>query len=252
MSQLLVNIGNSCVSAARAEPAARGSSPAVAGLLREPTPRDAAALAALAARIAGLRRRGETAGVCSVVPAAARALVAAMPDAHLVDHTWDFPFAVSIREPRTVGADRWCNVAAAAAAALDDALVVDAGTATTIDVLAAGVFTGGLIAPGMAFAARKLQEEAAQLWPVPFAPCELRPGRDTEEALAIGAFHVGVHGVAGVVEALLAAWPRSRVITTGGLGGYVARAGWLYDPDWTLRGLAALLDRRRHAGGATR
>jgi type III pantothenate kinase len=150
------------------------------------------------------------------------------------------PFAHDIRGPQTVGADRWCNVAAAVDAGLTDALVVDAGTATTFDVLAGGVFRGGLIAPGMSFAARALQREAARLWEVPFAPAELRAGRDTQEALAIGAYHVGVHGVRGTVIALLERYPGCTVVMTGGLGGWAALPGWQYHPDWTLRGLAVL------------
>jgi len=103
-----------------------------------------------------------------------------------------------------------------------------------------GEFLGGLIAPGMAFAARSLQETAALLWEVPFAPCALRAGRDTDEALAIGAFHVGVQGILGTVAALLERYPRCAVVVTGGLAEHVARPGWRRDPDWTLRGLAAL------------
>ncbi len=168
--------------------------------------------------------------VACVVPVVGEALAARLPDAASVDHTWAFPFTHEVRQPQTVGADRWCNVAAAVHAGLADALVVDAGTATTFDVLVGGVFLGGLIAPGMAFAARKLQEEAARLWVVPFAPCELRAGRDTEEALAIGAFHVGVHGVRGTIAALLARHPGCEVVVTGGLGGHVTQAGWRLRP----------------------
>ena len=151
---------------------------------------------------------------------------------------------MAITSAQTVGADRWCNVAAACAAGLRDAIVVDAGTATTIDVLDGGTFAGGLIAPGMAFAARQLQTRAAQLWEVPFAPCPLAPGADTAAALQGGAFHVGVHGVSGTVSALLAGRPRAQVVLTGGLGRFLTRDGWPWDPLWTLRGLAALAWRR--------
>ncbi|MHB8080338.1 MAG: type III pantothenate kinase, partial [Candidatus Krumholzibacteriia bacterium] len=117
-----------------------------------------------------------------------------------------------------------------------DALVVDAGTATTFDLLADGRFRGGLIAPGMAFAARCLGEEAARLSPAPFAPCPLEVGITTAAALQAGAFHVGVRGVLGVVDGLLERYGPRPVAVTGGLGPYLARAGWLHDPDWTLRG----------------
>jgi len=238
MSLLLINAGNTRTVMARGT--------AVDGrLLTAPERLDerlsVGDLQELADCIVGLRREGELVGLTSVVPAVTDTLKAAIPDLRSVDHTWELPFGVAIRGTETVGADRWCNMAAAVQAGLRDALVVDAGTATTIDVLHDGVFVGGLIAPGMAFAARKLQEEAARLWPVDFAPRSLRPGRDTDEALAIGAYQVGILGVIGAVEGLLAEYSTARVILTGGLASYLQRPDWMVDPDWTLRGLAALL-----------
>jgi hypothetical protein len=96
----------------------------------------------------------------------------------------------------------------------------------------------------MAFATRQIQEMAPGLWSVPFAEWPLRPGRNTQEALGIGGYHVGVNGVIGTIVALLERWPGSQVVLTGGLAGYLQRPGWMHDPDWTLRGLAALLDHR--------
>jgi pantothenate kinase type III len=232
---LLVNIGNTRTVVARGDAAGP-----LTPVLAVGTPRDLAGAEALAAAIVANLAAGERVYVASVVPAAAAPLLAQLEVAESVDHTWAFPFAHEIRQPQTVGADRWCNVAAAVHAGLTDALVVDVGTATTFDLLVGGVFVGGLIAPGMAFAANRLQAEAAQLWQVPFAPQALRAGRDTQEALAIGAFHVGVNGVRGTVAALLVHYPRCEVVVTGGLAIHVTEPGWRQDPGWTLRGLAAL------------
>jgi pantothenate kinase type III len=232
---LLVNVGNTRTVVVRG-----GAAGPLTPVLASDTPRDEGAARMLADAVAARRQGDESVVVACVVPAIGDALAARLPDAASVDHTWVFPFTHEMLRPQTVGADRWCNVAAAAHVGLADALVVDAGTATTFDALVGGVFLGGLIAPGMAFAARKLQEEAARLWAVPFAPCALRAGRDTDEALAIGAFHVGVHGVLGTIAALLARYPRCEVVVTGGLGEHLTRPGWRHDPDWTLRGLAAL------------
>jgi type III pantothenate kinase len=232
---LLVNVGNSRSVVVRTDAAGQ-----LTRVLAADTPHDEGAVLMLADAIAARRQGDERVAVACVVPVVGEALAARLPGSASVDHTWTFPFAHEVLQPQTVGADRWCNIAAAAHAGLADALVVDAGTATTFDVLAGSVFLGGLIAPGMAFAARKLQEEAARLWVVPFAPCDLRAGRDTDEALAIGAFHVGVHGVLGTIAALLARYPRCEVVVTGGLGEHLTQPGWLHDPDWTVRGLSAL------------
>lgn len=241
MNLLLVDLGNTrCVVARPLDADLAGP---LQRVLEVDTPRNAADSARLAVQLQSLGAESSTVVAASVVPVVSEVLAARLPNVRLVDHTWDFPFGTAIRGAETVGADRWCNVAAAAQAGWTDALIVDAGTATTIDVLTGGVFEGGLIAPGMAFAARQLQLTAPRLWPVDFAPCDLRPGRDTSEALQIGAFHVGVQGVGGTVQALLAARPRARVALTGGLGRFLVRADWAYEPDWTLRGLRCLHDR---------
>ncbi len=246
---LLVDAGNTDTVVARLAAGADPVDAEIELLDRAPTAGEPAAAAGLVHRILAARQPREAVVLGTVVPPVAAALTGACPEAAVVDHRWDFPFAVAIDNPHTVGADRWGNVAAAAAAGLDRAIVVDAGTATTIDVLRDGVFVGGLIAPGMAFAARQLQTLGARLWEVPFAPCALAPGRDTEAALRAGAYHVGVHGVAGVVGALLAQEPGAAVRLTGGLGGHLARPGWPHDPHWTLRGLAVL---QRHRDPSAR
>lgn len=161
----------------------------------------------------------------------------------LVDHSCDLPFGHEISEPDRVGADRWCNVAAASAAGLRSALVVDAGTATTFDLLLNGVFVGGMIAPGMAFAAQKLGESAARLDPVPFGPAPWTVGRDSKAAMAAGAWHTGTGGIRYVVAGLIDKYGDIPVVVTGGLVGYFGDTGWYHDPHWTLRGAAFLSER---------
>jgi len=164
-------------------------------------------------------------------------------DLEVVDHTSVLPFALDVEDSGQVGPDRLCNVAAAVSAGLTRALVVDAGTATTFDLLIDGVFVGGMIAPGMAFAARQLGEVAARLNPVPFGPFSWKVGRDTRSAMAAGAWHAGVGGVRAVVEGICARYGKVPVVLTGGLGIHFDDPDWYFDPHWTLRG-AAILSRR--------
>ncbi len=98
------------------------------------------------------------------------------------------------------------------------ALVVDAGTATTFDLLLDGEFVGGMIAPGMAFAARQLGEAAPMLEPVPFGPASWEVGPDTAAALTAGAWHTGVGGVLAAIAGIRAHYGALPVILTGGLG----------------------------------
>jgi len=254
---LLVDVGNSSVTVAACRPP-RGADPAavdardlaVEPLGAHPLPADPDGrrrLAdALASRQADLGLRG--AAVASVVPALDAALREALEGVWQADHRAALPFAVAVSDPASVGADRYCNVAAAAGSGWSSALVVDAGTATTFDVLTDGVFVGGLIAPGIRLAAETLGGRAARLSPVAPEPSPARPAPDTVGAMAAGAYLTGVHGIAGTIDALLAAGGERPVVLTGGLaplltderGELPGRASWRHDPHWTLRGLALL------------
>jgi len=158
----------------------------------------------------------------------------------IVDHTRDLPFALEVAVPAQVGPDRLCNMAAASAAGLSSALVVDVGTATTFDLLLDRSFVGGMIAPGMAFAAEKLGEKAARLEPVVFGPAGWDVGRDTHSAMVGGAWHAGTGGVRAVVAGLLKHYGDLPVIITGGLCGYFHEDSWYVDPFWTMRGAVVL------------
>lgn len=207
-----------------------------------PTPRDEAGDAAFAEGVRGVM---EVAGdmplvLVSVVPRVVALLAALEFDLRIVDHRSPLPFRHRLRDPAATGADRLCNVAAAVAAGLSSALVVDAGTATTCDVLVEGVFEGGLIAPGMAFALEQIGRHAARLAPLPFAEAPLVAGQDTASALAGGAFHAGVGGVEALIGGLQLAHGPLPVVVTGGLSRFLARPGRFCDSQWTLRGAASL------------
>jgi type III pantothenate kinase len=244
---LVVDVGNTRTSLARADTAQGGGTDAVRIHRLDDLPSDDAdrLVAAILAHRAGA---GAPVAVTSVVPGITARIRAAVADVRLVDHRAKLPFALAVTEPAAVGADRYCNMAAAAGLGWTDALVVDAGTATTFDVLRDGVFVGGLIAPGIAFAGTALGERAARLAPVVIEPAVAVPRPDTAGALSAGTYLTGAYGVLGVVAALLAKAGALPVVFTGGLApairrcdGLPADAGqWRWDPDWTLKGAALL------------
>jgi len=120
------------------------------------------------------------------------------------------------RTPETVGADRLFAARGAMALVGRSCLVVDAGTAVTVDVVLdprgaqnAGAFLGGAIAPGPELLARSLAEGT---WNLPrIEPAVGAPalGRDTAGALRSG---VGV-GFRGAVRELA-----RRIAAEAGLG----------------------------------
>lgn len=137
----------------------------------------------------------------------------------------DFPIPVraDVDEPKRVGVDRLLAALAARETAGAPCVVVDAGTAITVDAVGPdGAFLGGAILPGPAIAAQALADGTAQLPHV--ALPEAAPqaiGRSTEAAIAAGC----VRGTAGAIEALAAA-VRERLGAGAPLvltGGHAAR-----------------------------
>lgn len=162
-----------------------------------------------------------------------------------VEATTRFPFDLAVQYPRTVGADRYCNVAAAMARGHASALIVDLGTANTYDVLQDGIFWGGLIAPGCASAHRALIERGAQLPEVPFAAPDRLVGRHTVEAMQAGSFHQAVGGIRHVIAAVREVHPKGPLLVTGGMALLLApelEGDPVYCPDLTLEGAASLLE----------
>lgn len=176
----------------------------------------------------------------SVIPEISKILLADLPDLVVVARNGSFPFPHELKEAHTVGPDRFCNVAAAMASGLQSALIVDAGTATTFDLLWDGIFEGGLIAPGMAFAARQLALHGAMLEEFPFMKCPAVVGQNTEEAMTAGAWLTGSGGVEWTISRLLETYGDMPVIVTGGLSQHLDNPQRYCDPFWTLRGAAVL------------
>jgi type III pantothenate kinase len=121
--------------------------------------------------------------------------------------TWrDFPLEIDLPRPDLVGADRLAGAVGANLLRSPDrsALIVDAGSAITVDAVSpAGVLLGGAILPGMNLAARVLSEETDLLpWVDPDDEQTLpHPlGRSTREAIRSGIYW----GACGAVRELLA------------------------------------------------
>jgi len=157
----------------------------------------------------------------------------------------DLPFELLIEHPESLGPDRICCACGAVAMGLGEAVIVDAGTAVTVDVLSAGAFRGGAIYPGLDLVLDSLHRGTAALphVTVDSGPPEL-PASNTVDAIASGA----VFGIAGAVRALVerslgSAGPDSSVLMTGGRMEIIKRHIGLEVvpvPDLLFRGLLYL------------
>ena len=155
-----------------------------------------------------------------------------------------------VRRPRQVGADRILNALAAHERARGPAVVIDFGTATTFDCVAAnGDYLGGAILPGPNLAAQALASGTAQLPLVPVRKPRRVVGKDTVECIQAGLFY----GYLGMIEKVLRLTLRElagrpRVLATGGLAALFKREmprGVALEPDLTLQGLRIAYGRLR-------
>jgi len=157
---------------------------------------------------------------------------------------------ISIRydNPREVGADRVVNAVAAYDKIGHACIVVDFGTATTFDCIAAdGAYLGGAIAPGLGIALDALVTRAAKLPRVELMKPRAAIGRTTEEAMQSGLLYGYVSLVDGLVDRIAAEiGGLVTVIATGGLAGRIAaesRTIESVEPNLTLEGLRLIYQR---------
>jgi type III pantothenate kinase len=115
----------------------------------------------------------------------------------LAGRDFQIPIVNHARFPEKVGSDRLLNSLAAYERVKRPCLIVDIGTAITIDVVnAIGHFIGGVIMPGPATAIRALHLGTAMLPEISLPPDIPVLGQDTEGAMASGVFW----GTVGAVE----------------------------------------------------
>ena len=164
------------------------------------------------------------AALCSVVPRATPRAAAALKKLFRVTPlqlTAKTVRGVGIDYPRpsTIGPDRLANAVAARHRFGAPAVVVDFGTAVTFDVVdRRGRYVGGIIAPGLAAMTDYLHEKTALLPRIRIREVSAIIGKNTEQAMLIGA----VHGYRGLIRELVnelkrtLKCPRLPVVATGG------------------------------------
>ena len=126
---------------------------------------------------------------CSVVPSKAAELEPLLPESAMRLTCLNCPIKMESRNPAQVGQDRMADVVGASLFFKPPYIVVDMGTAVTIDLVdARGVYSGGVIAPGMHTFTSYLSERAAQLPKInpAMADYSLNIGKDTVEAMYVG------------------------------------------------------------------
>ena len=157
--------------------------------------------------------------------------------------------------PERLGADRWANLIAAHAYYTGPAIIIDCGTAITIDALdASGRHLGGLIVPGMDLMSAALVGNAAGIeLNEPGSQSVSLLGGSTESAVAGGVLYTVVALVDRVCQDLRAELgDATNMILTGGDAGRILPLldnRPRHDANLVLKGLSAFAEET--AGCAT-
>lgn len=188
---------------------------------------------------------------CSVDPSAAPAVhQLRIGERHIFQLTCKncSGLSICVDRPEEVGQDRLANAIAAQTQIGTPSIVIDMGTAVTLDIVTDSGYEGGIIAPGLEVMTRYLHEQTALL--PRLDPEQLKVsapiGKTTLQAMQLGC----TVGLAGMIHGLLD-WVRealkekgigeSQVVITGGSRQYLPPS-WLqdipYSPHLTLLGLA--------------
>ena len=167
-----------------------------------------------------------------------------------VNASLDLGFRVLYKDPMTVGADRLCNAVAGYARYGGPLVIIDFGTATTYDVVAAnGDYLGGVIALGLESTAAELHRRTAKL---PKIELRFPPGiigTETVSSMQAGVMFGTVDAVEGIIARIRKELGTpARVIATGGLASLIAgRIAVIeaVEPSLVLNGIRMIVDRSR-------
>ena len=151
--------------------------------------------------------------------------------------------------PKEVGADRIANAVGAFDLYGGPCIVVDFGTATTLDAISEkGEYLGGAIIPGIEISLDALFERAAALRRFELIEPRNVIGKNTVESMQSGAIYGFAAQVDGVCERMKQELGEAAVVATGGLAGLIAPLSATiqhHEPWLTLIGLRIVWQRNQ-------
>jgi len=165
-----------------------------------------------------------------------------------LDHYTPIPLVNKYLTPDTLGYDR---IAAAVGAYTicpgKNVLVIDAGTAVTLDIVTSkGEFLGGNISPGLEIRFKSLNKYTNRL-PHLERPSEKPPlfGSSTGEAIQSGIVNGILFEIDGFISAISQNYPKLQVVLTGGDANYFVgklKSSIFVDLNLNLIGLNRILE----------
>ena len=149
---------------------------------------------------------------------------------------------IKMDNPKAVGGDRIVAAVAAIARYEGPIIIIDMGTATTMDVVdRAGSYIGGVILPGVNVALNSLVSHTAQLPRINLDVPRRVIGKNTVECMRNGIMLGTAATLDGLIDRMEAELGESAtLVSTGGMARFITplcRHSITYDPDLLLRGL---------------
>ena len=125
--------------------------------------------------------------------------------------------------PDTLGMDRLAAAVGASSLVGGDCMVVDFGTAITIDFVVDGEFIGGNISPGVRSRFRALHDYTSRLPECEATDEILEIGRSTREAIEQGVMQGITYEIEGYISAFSSRNVKLSIIFTGGDANYFVK-----------------------------
>lgn len=192
-------------------------------------------------------------GISSVVPEVTRAFEAIGRDQLrtipvIVTGSLPLGFKINYDDPGSLGADRICSTVAGFRKYGGPLIIIDAGTATTYDVVSEqGDFLGGVIALGLGTQAAELHRRTAQLPEIELQRPPSVIARSTREAIQAGVVIGGIEAMEGLVRRIRdELGSPARVVATGGLSQQIASLSLVItacEPYLVLEGVRLIVER---------
>ncbi|MCD6594078.1 type III pantothenate kinase [bacterium] len=172
-------------------------------------------------------------------------------DSLIVGASIDLPLEIDYGSPKRLGADRIADAIGAwkfYSDIADSLMVVDAGTAITIDLIRNNKFLGGAILPGFNMMADSLHSGTAQL-PAPDSKISPQfPGKATEQCISAGAIAAVVGACEFLWKKFMSKTKTGKLILTGGDAKKITEfinLEYIEDPLLLVKGAVAILDNFR-------
>lgn len=149
-------------------------------------------------------------------------------------------FSHCYAQPSRLGVDRWLAMIAAQIRASSASVVVDAGTALTVDVISAnGTHQGGFIVPGLQMAQAALFQRTERVRPFQDEQIQSHIGLGCDTLACVSAGVRRQH--VSLLQSVAAEYPEHQWFISGGDGAWLAAALHCdYYPDLVFEGMESL------------